>query len=130
MKPTQAVIDLSKKLWEKGVRKEIHEGDWFVFLDEVICCGVKEMDMSRVADTSPVKYIPIWTSCDECIEWLISRPEVLYIKSKSYVGEAMLTISIKEPYPGMRRYNTPTLIEALLKAMVEVVKMSEKKEVK
>ena len=125
MKPTQAVIDLSKKLWEKGVRKKISEGDWYRHggIDIVALCVTPILVKKYIKHDNA---FPIWVSCDECIEWLREKSIatlVMEIREKqscvSYVypphSSAPLAIA-----------KAPTLIEALLKAMVVVAENKEK----
>ena len=118
MKPTKTVIGLSKKLWGKGVRKEIEVGNWY--LDS----GILSLNVCRTyrCDISEYKkfdLVPIWTDPDECIEWLRGkgwRMVECIDHDKGFVvviQYADRTIDVD---------HIPTLIEALLKAMVEVKK--------
>jgi len=129
-KPTQAVIDLSKKLWEKGVRKEIKIGDWYWNggVGGVYLYSNPANTMSIDTLETKVRFIPIWTSCDKCIEWL---------RGKNFGIECLVSGEIRTDSEAKKFYlvpprqaagdefikielEAPTLIEALLKAILEI----------
>ena len=120
-RPTQAAIDASKELWELGVRKDIEEGDRCLNGDDI-----QIWERVTLLASFMMFRKPIWTDPDECIKWLREKgiiTLVIEVRGKqsciSYIyppkSRASLTIT-----------KAPTLIEALLKAMMEI---SNKKEV-
>ena len=138
-KPTQTTIDLSRKLWELGVRKEIQEGDWCIYNNRLVL--IIELERKKIRSYADYRiagyvtkidcnllqkrFIPTWTDCDECIEWLRGKGwKVLNIASGgSSVLVRIAKVVGKEVF--RKRAESPTLTEALLKAMVEVGKIQK-----
>ena len=75
MKPTQAVIDLSKQLSGLGVRKVIEYDDLYVHRGRISRHGAGAL--------VPKDATPIWNNCDECIEWL---------RGKGYIVDVLQTM--------------------------------------
>ena len=143
-KPSEAVIDLSKKLWGLGVRKGFKWGDFVIDnRGELYIVGKKpEILLNIILQYKLGPIVPIWTSCDECLRWLEEDSPDFEVEQDTGGGFGWALKEIVETdftnylvvfehpsFGPVAKGKAPTLIEALLKAMVEVVKMSEKKEV-
>ena len=126
MKPSETTIELSKELWNLGVRKEVRRGDWFI--DDFGRINLNNYALLSIGDVEKLKYIPIWADANitECIEWLRGKGWKVF-NGASGGGKFLVKIAkIADKQVFRKRGEAPTLIEALLKAMV---KISNKKEV-
>ena len=125
-KPTQPTIDLSIELHKLGVRKEkIEVGDFYLVGKAIRFRGENDLVMMAMLDgeNNLCDVIPIWTDCDECIKWLLEKGYEVKIRPIKKGVAVTLTSSNVLTWGDIK---APTLIEALLKAMVEVAGKKEK----
>jgi len=119
-KPTQTTIDLSIELYKLGVRKEIEEGDWYC--NEHGSCQLAYHKVS-IVECIKWNYIPIWIDCDECIELLREKVRGDVNIDMNPHRSKKNTFSVRFFYREVSwMFLAPTLIKALLLAMVEVGK--------
>jgi len=137
MKPNETTIKLSRELWELGVKKKIEYGTWF----SMYRWTDKNASTLYVGDgyessIIPIPHpeigskigFPIWTSCDECIEWLKGKGWRFFLYSYEHDDRRFEFYSDEKDTAIIDVSANIPIIEALLKAMVEVAKNQEKKE--
>ena len=134
MKPNKTVIKLSKELWKLGARKELHRGGWVIKYNEknpAIILDPYPIPQGTIVSLDnaeiiifPDAVISIWTSPDECIEWL--REEGYTWERDIYIGPKCshfrVILSTLKLGLQIKQHDVvaPTLTEALLKAMIQV----------
>ena len=127
MKPTERIIELSKKMNELGYEKEINWGDW-VITEHGVCIfcnrfevlerkGI-EVSMENGWTKDANEFIPIPSLADG-LEWLRKTVDSLTIAQDIMVVEIEVNTDNKIRVLG----STPH--EAVLKAMIKVLESKE-----
>ena len=131
MKPTPEIIELARKLYAAGYRKEIEQGDWFfnaAFNEDHLWIYSTPRQEVYVKDNDN---IPIPTLTD-CLDWL--RERVGYFSLQPYFREREPGF---EPIVGWKIYiqHNPlswktygdTPLEAAMLAMIKILEASDER---
>ena len=120
---TKDEITLARQLHELGEKQEIEKGDWFIYEDPMCRSGWSEPTLNIYMHEPEYGYGKnvLLPSLHDCLEWLRGRRWVVELY---WICEPEVVVNYLKSDKVLNRYRieAPTPLEALLKAMVAIIK--------